>query len=75
MRAKENKLFNAIPKKYRSHIDRIKIEKSGCYNDRGQELNDYTLFYDNGTEVTFQSINQMLFMLREYSIDGYYVSP
>lgn len=75
MTEKEVKVLNRIPKKYRNHIVSLHIEQSGCYNDRGQMLNDYTLMWDNNEEHTFNSQEHMLFMLREYNINGYYVAP
>ena len=75
MTEKEMKLLNRIPKKYRKHIVSLSIKESGDYNDRGQRLNDYTLLWDNDEEHTFQNQEYMLFMLKEYDVNGYYVAP
>ena len=64
-------IFNRIPKKYRQHITEVQIAKSGNYNDRGVELTDYTLVYDNGDIHTFNNLNFMLWKLREYTYRGY----
>lgn len=75
MTDKESKLLHRIPKKYRKHIVDLSISETSYYNDRGQILYDYTLTYDNGTEVTFKNQAYMFFMLKEYSVDGYYIAP
>lgn len=73
MTDKEKKLFEKIPQKYRKHITNVKIELSDDHNIRGQRLYNYTLIYDNGDEVTFQNQGYMLYMLKEYSANGYYI--
>ena len=75
MTEKEIKLLNRIPKKYRVHIATLKISKSGYYNERGRELYYYTLTWDNGDHHTFDNQEYMFFMLREYTLDGYYEAP
>ena len=75
MTNQETKVLNRIPKKYRQHIVSLIIRKSGYYNDRGQELNNYIVTWDNGNECTFDNQAHMIFMIREYNIDGYYVAP
>ncbi len=75
MTEREIKVLTRIPKKYKKHIVSLHIEESGNYNDRGQMLNDYTLMWDNNEEHTFNSQEHMLFALREYDINGYYVAP
>ena len=67
----ELKVLKRIPKKYREHIVSLTIEKSGDYNERGQELNNYIILYDNDLEVTFQNQNYMIWHLKEYTNDGY----
>lgn len=73
MTTKEINILNRIPKRYREHIVELTITKSGCFNDIGQELNNYTLTYDNGEEVTFENINYMIWALKEYTVEGYYM--
>lgn len=75
MTEREIKVLNRIPKKYRGHIVSLSITESGCYNDRGQMLDDYTVTWDNNDEHTFNSQAHMLFMLKEYSVNGYYEAP
>lgn len=75
MTDREIKILNRIPKKYREHITNLSISETNNYNNRGQMLYDYTITYDNGTEVIFDNQKYMLFMLKEYSVNGYYVAP
>ena len=75
MTEREINILRRIPLKYRKHIVDLTISESGCYNDRGRELLDYTITWDNGDEHTFQNIDTMLYMLKEYNVDGYYVAP
>ena len=75
MNEREMKVLKRIPKKYRKHIVSLKIEKTDYYNDRGQQIYYYTITYDNDQEVTFDNQAYMLFMLKEYDVDGYYVAP
>ena len=75
MTDKEKKVLNRIPKKYRGHIVNLTIEETENYNDRGQKFFNYTITYDNNTEFTFDNQAYMIFMLKEYSVDGYYISP
>lgn len=75
MTEKEMYVLKRIPKKYRKHIVKLTITRSGDYNSRGRELNNYTITYDNGDWHRFQNQNYMLWCLREYDEDGYYVSP
>lgn len=75
MTSREQKTLNRIPKKYREHIVSLTISKSGDFNDRGQELWDYTVEWDNGDVHTFQSIEYMLYLIKECTAeDGYYYS-
>lgn len=74
MTEREMNTLKRIPKVYRQHIVDLTISKSGCFNDRGQELNNYTVTWDNGNEHTFQNIETMIYLIKEYSIDGYYIS-
>lgn len=73
MTQKEINTLKRIPKAYRQHIVELTISKSGDFNDRGQQLNDYTVVWDNDDEHTFQNIEMMIYLIKEYSIDGYYV--
>lgn len=72
MNEREMKLYSRIPKKYRAHIVSVEIVKSGCYNARGQELNNYIVIWDNEESHIFESIEMMLFLLKEYNNNGYY---
>lgn len=75
MTQKEINLLKRIPKKYREHIVSLSISKSNDYNDRGQQLNNYTVVYDNEEEHTFQNIYMMIELIKYYTTDdGYYVS-
>ena len=74
MTAQEIKTLSRIPKKYRTHITGLTIEKSGDFNDKGQELNNYTVEWDNGEEHNFQNISFMIWAIKEYTdpADGYF---
>lgn len=74
MTDREIKILNRIPKKYREHIVNLKISKSGCFNEKGQELNDYTVTWDNDDKYTFQNIEMMIYLIKENTINGYYVA-
>lgn len=74
MTQKEMNILKRIPKAYREHITELTISKSGCFNDRGQELNDYTVTWDNDDEHTFQNVEMMIYLIKENTVDGYYVS-
>lgn len=67
----ELKVLKRIPRKYREHIVSLTIEKSGDYNERGQELNNYIILYDNDLEVIFQNQSFMIWHLKEYTDNGY----
>ena len=67
----ELKVLKRIPRKYREHIVSLTITKSGDYNERGQELNNYIILYDNDLEVIFQNQNFMIWHLKEYTDNGY----
>ena len=74
MTKNEMAVLKRIPQKFRKHIVSLAITKSGDYNIRGQELNNYTLTFDNGDEHMFQSQSYMLWALKEYTDDaGYYL--
>ena len=75
MNSKEQAIFNKIPKKYRNHIAGVTVEEhSGDFNDRGQELKNYIVTWDNGDEHTFQSLSMMNYLIKENtSGNGYYV--
>ncbi len=75
MTDREEKVLKRIPKKYRKHIISLTITTTNNFSNRGQMLYDYILTYDNGTEFNFDNQAHMLFMLKEYSINGYYVAP
>lgn len=75
MTEKETNVLNRVPKIYRKHIVCLEINKSGCFDSRGKELNNYCVTWDNGDVHTFQNIKMMLYMIKEYSINGYYVEP
>lgn len=74
MSGKEKRVFDSIPKKYREHIVSVGIdEHSGDFNERGQELVNYTVTWDNGDEHTFQNQAQMKWAIKENTdSDGYY---
>ena len=74
MTQKEMNTLKRIPKAYREHITELTIRKSGCFNDIGHELNDYTVTWDNGDEHTFQNIEMMIYLIKENTVDGYYVA-
>ena len=69
----EAKVLAQIPKKYKEHIESIDISLSDDYNDRGQQLINYTVTWDNEDEHTFQNLSYMLSALKENTVDGYYV--
>lgn len=68
-------MLKLIPKKYREHIISIAITKSDYYNHRGQQLNHYTVTWDNGEEHTFDNQKYMISAIRENTVNGYYVAP
>lgn len=74
MTQKEINVLKRIPKMYREHIVELAISKSGCFNDNGQELNDYTVTWDNDDEHTFQNIGMMIYLIKENTVNGYYVA-
>ena len=71
MKENEMRILKRIPKKYREHIVNLSISKSGYFNDRGQELNNYTLIWDNGDEHTFDNQSYMIWYIKEYTENGY----
>lgn len=73
MTDREMKTLKKIPKLYREHITELNISKSGDFNERGQELNNYTVTWDNGDEHTFQNIDMMIYLIKENTVDGYYL--
>ena len=74
MTERELKIFNRIPKRVKRHVVNLSMEKSGNYNDRGQELYRYTVTWDNGEEHEFENQKMMLWLLNYYADDdGYYV--
>lgn len=75
MADREIKVLNRIPKKYRKHIVKLEIEETDYYNDNGRKLLNYIITYDNGIEVTFDNQSHMIYMLKEYSVNGYYIAP
>lgn len=68
-------MLKLIPKKYREHIISITVEKSDNYNDRGQQLNRYTVTWDNGEEHHFDNQKYMIWAIKENTVNGYYVAP
>lgn len=66
-----------IPKKYKKHIISIDVSDSDNFNKRGQRLRDYRVEWDNGYVATFENLDQMRWMLKEYTDpeDGYYYEP
>lgn len=68
-------MLKLIPKKYREHITSITAEKSNDYNEKGQQLINYTVIWDNGEEHTFQNQKYMITAIKENTVNGYYVSP
>lgn len=73
MTTKEMNTLKRIPKAYRTHITDLTITKSGDFNERGQELNNYTVTWDNDDEHRFQNIEMMVYLIKEKTVDGYYV--
>lgn len=74
MTTKEINTLKRIPKAYREHIVSLSISKSGCFNEKGKELNDYTVIWDNDDEHTFQNIEMMIYLIKENTVNGYYVA-
>ena len=72
--SQENSILSKIPKRYRTHIEDVEVSLSDDFNNRGQQLRNYTVIYDNGDEFTFQNLEYMLKSLKE-NIDeeGYYI--
>ena len=71
MTAKELNTLKRIPKRYREHITNLSISKSGDYNERGQELINYTVTWDNGEEHTYQKMDYMVWHIKEYYVEGF----
>lgn len=75
MTEQELKVLKRIPKKYRKHIVELEITESLYFDDRGHKIYNYTLTYDNDMKYTFDNQSYMLYMLKEYDVNGYYESP
>lgn len=76
MTSTEINILKRIPRKSRKHIVNLTITESNDYNERGRRLNNYTVTWDNGDEHTFQNIEWMLYMIKEYTWDdGYFSGP
>ncbi len=73
MTDREIKVLNRIPKKYRGHIVNLSISETNGFDSKGRW--DYTITYDNDEQFIFGNQSYMFYMLKEYSVGGYYVSP
>lgn len=72
--SQDNSILNRIPKKYKNHIEDVEVSLSDDFNNRGQQLRNYTVIYDNGDEITFQNLEYMLKALKENTDEnGYYI--
>ena len=69
----EESILKQIPRRCKQHIESIEVSLSDDYNDRGQQLRNYTVTWDNGDEHTFQNLQYMIESIKECTTeDGYY---